>query len=56
MMNVVAIREVIVNRKNLIISAFSLSLKLCVMASKILDACNAKSFFVLSVNLAFPLN
>ena len=49
-LNVVAIREVIVDRKNLIVSAFSLSLKLCVIASNTLDACFAKSFFVLSAN------
>jgi hypothetical protein len=50
MINVVAIREVIVDRKNFIVSAFSLSSKLCVIASKIFDACVAKSFFVLSAN------
>ena len=55
-MNVVAILEVIVDRKNLIVSAFSLSLKLCVMASNILDACVAKSFFVLSANLVLLSN
>lgn len=50
-MNVVAILDVIVDKKNLIVSAFSLSLKLCVIASNTLDACFAKSFFVLSANL-----